>query len=501
MDTPSHPSPIQLIQHHEHGYVLNQVMLQYLDIDGLIKSQDQMPEFYKNRLVLATLAHRFNLPRASTFKQFLQSYDTTYATVRSFNLGRRTKKQITLQAALEGDMKTFTDLLNMYKELHVEGFYRKALRFAARGHHLEIAWLLQDLIREGYVDVEDSLEDIDGSHELFIGAAEGGHIDILETLNLNELYEQSGIEGAVAFSQLDTIKYLVSQVDPVILEMHISNSMQTAGNVGNLEIIDYLLTMSQNYEELLMGAALGGHLNLIKKYWNKPGVTLDVVFSIALSNGHFEITDFILSKTTISDEVINELFVDLAQGKNPMPGLNYLANLGADNYSRMIMNSIGSAAAVDIIKTFIDGAGEIDFKDVFLRAIDQGDFKVLNYLQEIGYKPKLWVFIDAVEYIDTPAKAEYLVSLGFKIDELVKFGLKGHNLFVVKRYLSESSIPLPKILKYVINHETYDREDSLVLDFILSNYDVTKQMLDDQYKHEKSRTVKKMHSSPGAETI
>ena len=130
---------------HPEAATLDQIMLHYLDVEEILKLYRQNYEQFETRQALNTLALRFNLPAATTFKQLLKSYDMQYATVRSYLYNNRTPEEILYQAALEGDIQAFYNQLKLYPELRKQHVYDAALYKAAVGGHLAIIDLLLEL--------------------------------------------------------------------------------------------------------------------------------------------------------------------------------------------------------------------------------------------------------------------------------------------------------------------------------------------------------------------
>lgn len=98
--------PLAYMEHPE-VFTLNQIMLQYLGMEEILKLYSHSYEQFETRQTLGTLSLRFQLPAATTFKQLLKSYDMKYATVRSYLYNNRQPDEILYHAAFEGNIQTF----------------------------------------------------------------------------------------------------------------------------------------------------------------------------------------------------------------------------------------------------------------------------------------------------------------------------------------------------------------------------------------------------------
>ena len=242
-------------------------MLHYLDIEEILKLYSQNHEHtvgrrFETRQALDTLSQRCKLPKVNNFKQLLQNYDMLYATVRSYLYDNRSPLQILLEAAYRGNIQAFYNQLKMYPELRKEGLYNTALARAAGGGHEAIMELLFDL----------GAEDADKS--VFINAAFGGHVAIVQK-ELAKGVESKYIEAILRLITNYRHKaVVVALLDYSTTDKILSEAVGGAGTSGDVNMIEYIISRGgKDYLSLIEGAAIRGHFDIVRQYWDKLGKT------------------------------------------------------------------------------------------------------------------------------------------------------------------------------------------------------------------------------------
>jgi hypothetical protein len=249
---------------------LDRVMLNYLDMDGILELYALNHETFETREALGVLAQRFNLSGPfSNFKGLLAKYDRKYATVRSYH--RINKKlsyddqlevaqRILLRAALQGNIQAVINGFKLYPDLLHTWTLNKALRKASQGGHETIIDLLLDL---GVTNE---------NNQIIVGALIGGHIDLVTGAKYQALHKRLEAHTyialglrAVYYEQLGSLKYLFSL--PEYLMSTPNALILRAGQTGNLQIIKYLISHGANdYVKLVTGAMRGEHFDIVMKY-------------------------------------------------------------------------------------------------------------------------------------------------------------------------------------------------------------------------------------------
>jgi hypothetical protein len=307
---------------------LDQIMINYLDMEEILKLYNQDHKPFETRLTLDTLSNRFNLPRAKTFKELLESYDTKYATVRSYHYKGRTPEEILLQAAEEGDIQAFYNGLKLYSGLRNKDIYNKAVKRAALGGHIAIINLLLDLGADNYNDILDY-------------ASQGGHLDIVMMV-IKDLYygklkyvdPDDAIRLAAEGSHINVLDYLINHPawNPKYFP-HPSDlanlGMEGAGFSGDEEVIDYLISKgADHFTDLLSGAVEGNHLDLVKKYHDMASVGSHQYFHIfhkSAKRGRLDIVKFFVEKGAINRKTLNSALL-YATKNNQDEVVKYLKN-------------------------------------------------------------------------------------------------------------------------------------------------------------------------------
>ena len=261
------PDDYRAYVEHPEVATLNQIMLHYLEMEEILKLYRQNHEQFETQQALTTLAQRFKLPAATTFKQLLRDYDMKYATVRSYLYNNRTPEQILLQAASEGNIQAFYNQLKLYPELREQIVYFLALRCAARGGHEAIMELLFEL----------GAKDVDAT--VLINAAKGGQLAIVQK-ELAKEFEPICIEDAVHYAAEYRHKAVLAALFDYSTDTEILRSaMEGAGEGGDTDIIEYVISRGgKDYTNLIERAARCDHFDIVRKYWDKLTVN-DVFFN------------------------------------------------------------------------------------------------------------------------------------------------------------------------------------------------------------------------------
>ena len=284
---------------HPDVVTLNQIMLPYLGMEEILYSQSY--EQFETRQTLNTLAIRFQLPAAITFKQLLKSYDMQYATVRSFLYNNRTPKEILYQAAKEGDIQAFYNQLKLYPELRFQDYYTYALQEVAEVGHKAIIDLLIELGANPYV--------------IPIGAASGGHLDIfkdvIDKANLigKTLPLADSAQSAAENNRMEVLDYILS-INPS--KAVLSYAMEGACTSGNAAMIEYLIAKGgDDYVALIQGATRGDHFDLFKQYYSKVKTAkLYYTFRLAIDNLRLDVLEFLLEKGVIETDILQQTLID-----------------------------------------------------------------------------------------------------------------------------------------------------------------------------------------------
>ena len=305
---------------HPNVSTLNQVMLNYLDIESILKlyAQDEDYEIFETQEALNILAQRFKLKEAKTFKQFLKNYDTTYATVRSYHYIDRggnydyeveQATQIFVQAALEGNIQAMINGLKLYPELKDVKTLNRALEIAAMNGYEAVIDLLLDL---GATNTEN---------QILSGAARGGHLNIMKAekykaykksfKNWPGILDYGRIIGqSIKGEHLEVLKYLLTFKSRQ--DASVNCQMYIAGTVSNEEIINYLISEgATKFDNLVVGAIEADNFDIILKYWDLA----------------MEINGDINEDSTINDDDVKLLF-ERAAIKNRPDVLKFLLDEG-----------------------------------------------------------------------------------------------------------------------------------------------------------------------------
>ena len=308
---PRHTPPAEYRAYVEHPEVatLNQVMLHYLDIEEILKLYRQSHEQFETRQALNTLAARFKLPSATTFKELLRDYDMQYATVRSYLYNNRGPEEILLQAALEGNIQALYNQLTLYPELRKGYVYAEVLARAAEGGHEVIMELLFEL----------GAEDIDGL--VLRNAAKGGQLTlILKELAKgfeSEAIESEDIESAVFYAAKYRHKaVLAALLDYLTTKKILHSAIQGAVDSGDVSVIAYIISRGGNdYKALIQRAATFGRFDIVREYWDKlveqDAEFNDKILHYAIEHTNLATVKFIVETQLVSRDRLEKSLVEL----------------------------------------------------------------------------------------------------------------------------------------------------------------------------------------------
>ena len=295
------PAPTVLSAYTQHPEVatLDQIMLHYLGMEEILILYSQNHEPFETRQTLNTLAIRFHLPSATTFKQLLRAYDMQYATVRSFLYNNRTPEEILCQAALEGDIQAMYNQLKLYPKLRKKYIYTQALKRAAEGGHRAIIDLLIELGADNVVILD--------------GAAKGGHLSIFKeevAKAVNKKYIRRlplahSARLAAANNRMEVLNYILSLNAS---ESVLNDALEGAGISGNAATIEYLIAKgADDYAGLVEGATKGGHFDIFKQYYRRaePG-HLYLTLRIAMKRHRLDVVKFLFKHKLVDTDILVE---------------------------------------------------------------------------------------------------------------------------------------------------------------------------------------------------
>ena len=347
---PANTPPADYKAYVEHPEVatLNQIMLHYLEMEEILKLYRQNHEQFETRQALYTLTERFKLPAATDFKQLLRAYDMKYATVRSYLYNNRTPKKILMQAALEGNIQAFYNQLKLYPELRNEEIYTRALGRAAQGGHEVIIELLFDL---GAVDKNRSI---------FEGAVLGRQVALMQkelAKGIKLIYIYYAVNEAASHSHKDVVAALL---DYCIKDRILDNAMVGAGQSGDINMIDYVISRGGTaYKKMINAAAIYQHLHIIRHYWHKltkNHIKLnDRIIVDAINGLNLEMVKFVVEKKLADLGQLSNNLEDLKRRRgNLLASKRRIDKQNKLSRLNMLSKLNNQQAAIDMIIAYLE---------------------------------------------------------------------------------------------------------------------------------------------------
>jgi hypothetical protein len=409
--------------------VLDSVLIYYLDIESLIQRHQVNPAAFETQGSLNLLTRRFDLPSSRSFQAFLNRYDAKYATVRSYLLPGAEPKAIMLKAAEAGNLQAFYLGLRRNPEYKTPAFLDHALKYASRGDHPVMIDLIKDL---GATSIKPELR----------GMAQGGHLEKLKVLivqgpDLSQRFIFQLTNGAVKFGQLATVKYLISFWMPDSYEW--KRFARSAGESGNQGVIDYIISQrGNNYTEVILGAILSNHLELVMQYMGKPGLNYTAIFIYAIRFNYLDLAKLVARDHKIDQAELNELMSGIPKSQT-YETIEYLISLGGNNYNGLI-SQLTIYDYIDLFKRYYLGRG-VDYVQVFKIGLMNSSVKVVKFMLEQHLVPvteeELNKYLRLVVF--NPELIALLFSLGATdYRTIVERGLIHGDLALVKKYFDRA---------------------------------------------------------------
>jgi hypothetical protein len=455
--------------------VLDSILIYYLDIESIVQRYQLNPEAFETRDSLYVLAQRFDLPPSRTFPAFLARYDAKYATVRSYLLPGADPRAIILKAAEAGNLQAFYLGLRRNPEDKTPAFLDRALQRAARGGHQVMIDLIKDL---GGTSFKREVR----------GTAEGGHLEKLKRLIARgKKLSQDGLfdvtNGAVKFGQLVTVKYLTTLQIPAPIDLS-----RSAGKSGNQGMVDYIISQGgANYTQLILGAILSNHLELVMQYMWKPGLNYRAIFIYAIRFNYLDLAKLVARDHKIDQAELNDLMSGITE-RTTYETIEYLISLGGDNYHGLI-SQLAINDYIELFKRYYLGPG-VDYVQVFETGLRNSSVKVVKFMVDKHLVP---VTVDALNsYLILvrldPKLIELLFSLGATdYRTIVERGLIHGDLALTKKYFDQATgLRLNKVFKLCTKIPVYQ--------YIMSQGMIKQKTVDatiDRLKHSYSYVIER----------
>jgi hypothetical protein len=427
--------------------VLDQILLDYLGMEEIVQRWKLEPDVFETRQFLASIANRFHLPQATSFKSLLRAYDTEYPTTRSYFIPGLYPDQIMFRAAEAGNLQAFYDGLKLYPKYKVPRFLNSALKHAARGGHQVMIDLVKDL---GATNLDQEV----------IGTIEGGHLVKLKamfkglTLNKPKLIGYSA--SAIRKGQLEVLKYLTGLWVPSLEEWN--NLLYRAGHSGHIPVTDYLISQGANdYTELVMGGIIGGNPNLVMEYLDRPGIDYNAVFKTALSVNNLVLAKRVAQGRNLGRDFYNVLLNELPESTT-FDTIDLLISLDGDDYTGLLLALIENHPNdLEGFKRYYRGPG-IDYEAIFSYALIKVSLVIANYMIK-----KRLVKSDPEglnSYLKYTRLNVYVIELLFSLgandyDYVVKEALRRGDTSIFKQYFNRSSLEVNQAFGMTQSLELY----------------------------------------------
>jgi ankyrin repeat protein len=169
-----------------------------------------------------------------------------------------------------------------------------------------------------------------------------------------------------------------------------NRALKRAAIGGHDAIISLLLEMgADNYYSIYVGASMGGHLDLVKKYidrnyYGKLGEEYQSAMSGAAQFGHIDVLEYLIdfggNKSKYADYGMYGAGIS---GNKEI--IEYLISKGATDYNALIYGAI-EGKKTDVIREYLS---ELDndsylYRNLPYRSIDLGDFDTVKALIDSG---------------------------------------------------------------------------------------------------------------------
>lgn len=211
----------------------------------------------------------------------------------------------------------------------------------------------------------------DYGSDTFYSACEGGNIEITKIIyalcklsnglkNMHELLYR-GMAGACEYGNIDIITLYMNELRkyPNNLKDHMNLYINNACKSGNMELVDYLITICEQYKLCLFssgltGACIGGHFKIAKLMIEKGAHCESYMISHACKSGNIKIVELLLSQGAI---LIDKCLISACEGKN-IEMVKFLVNEGLTNWGDGLSKAC-QVGCVEIMEFMIEKSREV----------------------------------------------------------------------------------------------------------------------------------------------
>jgi hypothetical protein len=304
--------------------MLTSVLLYYLDMEEIYLLYDERNyKIFENKSSLDLLAERFNLPKADTFAELLDSYDRTYATVRSYSYPDLFPETIICNACLEGNIQAVVFGLENYSDLRNKFVYNTCAMYAAERGHKVIVDMMLDLGADDY-------------RNILRGGCISGNFDIvLEALDKGDISPvPDDYKEAARGGHLNIIKYLLKVNNYPFKEYDVSSEEDEEREHFDAET-EYLQKIRDTIGQY---GAEGGHEDVVELAV-RLGYDEKNIFNLAIKRGRMNIFLKYINKFADDKNMMRKTVKKLIR-LGDIPMLEYILNNGYYNISGVNLYSI-----------------------------------------------------------------------------------------------------------------------------------------------------------------
>lgn len=282
-------------------------------------------------------------------------------------------------------------------------------------------------------------------------------------------YIEWALETAIGYNDNRTVYLIVNNKD--LKKREITTGLIYASKYGNEELVEFFIDLGALMTvDVMIAAAVNGHLNIVKYLIGKEYSTCDLV-SIAAKGGHYNVLEYCIMQKLYKTEDIPKIILNGIEGGN-IEIVKYLMGLGIDidNYGHSMLKTSAMYDRLDIF-IYLESL-EIDItannNEIIVASCRCGHNKVFEYILTKNVNimdqiPKLLTLMAQYGHVNLAKK---LMTISMPQVNILRNMMyisahNGHYEFV--RYLLESGVaPTYSALIECCEHGNYEIAELLI---------------------------------------
>jgi len=324
-------------------------------------------------------------------------------------------KTIMQSAAEGGHISLVWEIFKWYGDTPISNREMKSLILdsltaAARTNQRNmIDFLISDLYTrvsewedEDEYEDEDEDEDEDHLHHLYnsilYGAAQGGHLELVDQAIKNGAYDYvGGAIHAVRGGHAYLVKHLLNagpHFHPVLMSTEqIDEIMDEAARVGDIDTVEYMVELGAvDYDLAMASAAANGHDEIVQYMFDLGASNYNWTLWRAAAGGYFSIVDLIIELAGNIHPLDYNRAMEEAAEAGQLDMVDYMVELGADAYG-LAFDAAASVGNVHVMEYLLEYVNQQNLNNALILAIEYSQEDAAEFALRNGANN----FVEALE--------------------------------------------------------------------------------------------------------